>query len=66
MKRALRGVEALVIARGNYIVLHSLSRFIFLFFWPFLGETKIDQEDELGESHTGRLGVDFWDRKREL
>lgn len=26
-----------------------------------MGESKIDQEDELGESHTGWLGVDFWD-----
>lgn len=29
MKRALRGIEALAIARGNYIVLRSLSRLAF-------------------------------------
>lgn len=31
-----------------------------------MGETEIDQEDELGESNTGRFGVDFWERQREL
>lgn len=45
-------MKGLAIAKGNYIILP-------LFFWENVGETKIDDEDEVGESNTGRFGLDL-------
>lgn len=42
----------------------SLSFFLGLS-WEDVGEAKID-EDEVGESHTGRFGLDLCERRRKL
>lgn len=56
-------MKGLAIAKGNYIILPlslSLSLLVFLgLSRENVGETKIDDEDEVGESNTGRFGLDL-------
>lgn len=59
-------MKALVIAKGNHIILPlSLSLSLGLS-WGNVGETKIDDGDEVRESNTGRFDLDLWERPRKL
>ena len=57
-------MKALVIAKVNHII-PPLSLYLGLS-WENVGETKINDEDEVKESSTGRFGLDLWEQPRKL